>query len=55
MEDLNSLFRIKKKVIFDDSLNESYKERLKQECEQLGVAYVDMDGTTSYAVLLKRT
>ena len=52
VKDLNGLFQIKR-VVFDDSLNESFKEQLKRECELAGLAYVDMNETGSYAVLIK--
>lgn len=52
VKDLNELFRIKH-IIFDDSLNENFKEQLKRECETAGLAYVDIGETGSYAVMIK--
>lgn len=52
MEDLTALFQLRK-VVFDNALNESYKKRLRDECESLGIACVDMTEKGSYAVLIK--
>ncbi len=52
VKDLNELFRIKH-IVFDDSLNENFKEQLKRECETAGLAYVDIGETGSYAVMIK--
>lgn len=49
--DLKRLFQIKQ-VVLDTSLEDSYREKLKRECEIYGLNYIDMSEKGSYAILL---
>lgn len=49
--DLKRLFQIKQ-VVLDTSLEDSYQEKLKRECEFYGLNYIDMSEKGSYAILL---
>lgn len=49
--DLKRLFQIKQ-VVLDISLEDSYREKLKRECEIYGLNYIDMSEKGSYAILL---
>lgn len=49
--DLKRLFQIKQ-VVLDTSLEDSYREKLKRECEFYGLNYIDMSEKGSYAILL---
>ena len=49
--DLLSLFNVQT-VIFDSGLNEKYKKRLKKECDEFGIGYIDLSGKGSYSILL---
>ena len=49
--DLKRLFQIKQ-VVLDISLEDSYREKLKRECEFYGLNYIDMSEKGSYAILL---
>lgn len=54
MSGLNELFQINY-VIFDGSLSDAYRERLKEECRSIGLAYTDITEKGSYATILRRT
>ncbi len=49
--DLKRLFQIKQ-VVLDTSLEDSYREKLKRECDIYGLNYIDMSEKGSYAILL---
>lgn len=51
LNDIVSLFHIGR-VILDGSLSESYREKLKRECEAVGLDYMDISEKGSYAILL---
>ena len=51
VDDLRQLFQIKQ-VVLDTSLEESYREKLKQECKMYGLNYIDISKKGSYAILL---
>ena len=52
MAGLADLFQIQY-VIFDGSLGDAYRERLKQECKSLGLAYSDIAETGTYSTILR--
>ena len=39
-------------IVFDSGINEKYKKRLMQECDALGINYIDLSGKGSYSILL---
>lgn len=49
--DFKRLFQIKQ-VVLDTSLEDSYREKLKRECDIYGLNYIDMSEKGSYAILL---
>lgn len=51
MAGLSELFQINY-VIFDGSLSDAYRERLKQECRSIGLAYTDITEKGAYATVL---
>ena len=51
IKDLNNVFRLQQ-IIFDSSMNATYKSRLVEECIRLDIPYIDMSSKGSYGVLL---
>lgn len=51
LKDIISLFQIRQ-VVLDGSLNETFREKLKQECKAAGLACMDISEKGSYAILL---
>lgn len=51
IKDLSNVFRLQQ-IIFDSSMNATYKSRLVEECIRLDIPYIDMSSKGSYGVLL---